>query len=107
QRGGEGQWSGERGGPGGGGPGGGGGQRGGGGQGGGGGRRRLDFKQLDKDGDGKVSLEEMPEDRRERFGRMDTNGDGFIDQDEQKAMAERMRQFQQQGGWNGGAAGER
>ena len=90
-----GQWGEGRGGQGGGG-GAGGGQR------GGGVRRRLNFKELDKNGDGKVSLEEMPEDRRERFGRMDTNGDGFIDQDEQKAMAERMRQFQQQGGFNGG-----
>ena len=68
----------------------------------GGGRRRLNFKELDKNGDGKVSLDEMPEDRRERFGWMDTNGDGFIDQDEQKAMEERMRQMQQQGGWGGG-----
>ncbi|HEX7450532.1 MAG TPA: HlyD family efflux transporter periplasmic adaptor subunit [Pirellulales bacterium] len=95
-----GQWGegGERGGgQGGGGQGGGGRGRGG----AGGGRRRLNFKELDKNGDGKVSLEEMPEDRRERFGRMDTNGDGFIDQDEQKAMAERMRQFQQQGGRGG------
>lgn len=69
----------------------------------GGGRRRLNFKELDKNGDGKVSIDEMPEDRRERFGRMDANGDGFIDQEEQKAMEDRMRQAQQQGGWGGGA----
>jgi HlyD family secretion protein len=93
-------------------PGMGGGGWGGGGMGGGagggarrGGGRRLNFKELDKNGDGKVSLEEMPEDRRERFSRMDTNGDGFIDQDEQKAMEERMRQMQQQGGWGGGQGG--
>jgi HlyD family secretion protein len=60
----------------------------------GGGRRRINFKELDKNSDGKVSLDEMPEDRRERFGRMDTDGDGFIDQDEQKALEERMRQLQ-------------
>ncbi len=86
----------------------GGGSAGSGGQGGGrgghrgGGRRRLNFKELDKDGDGKVSLDEMPEDRRVRFGRMDSNGDGFIDQQEQQAMTERMRQFQQQGGGQSG-----
>ncbi|HWB14557.1 MAG TPA: HlyD family efflux transporter periplasmic adaptor subunit [Pirellulales bacterium] len=71
------------------------------------GGRRLNFKQLDKNGDGKVSIDEMPEEARERFGRMDANGDGFIDQDEQKAIEERMRQRQQQGGqqqggWGGG-----
>ena len=79
----------------------------------GGGRRgggRLNFKQLDKNGDGKVSLDEMPEDRRERFGRMDANGDGFIDQDEQKAIEERMQQWrqqqgEQQGNWGGGPPG--
>ncbi|HEV3342848.1 MAG TPA: HlyD family efflux transporter periplasmic adaptor subunit [Pirellulales bacterium] len=71
----------------------------------GGGRRRLNFKELDKNGDGKVSLDEMPEDRRERFGRMDANGDGFIDQGEQKAIEERMRQAQEQGGWGGGPPG--
>ena len=98
------QRGGDRGGYAGGGPPGGG-QRGGGQR--GGGRRRINFKELDKDGDGKVSLEEMPEDRRERFGRMDANGDGFIDQDEQQAMAERMRQYQQQGGLNGGPGVER
>jgi HlyD family secretion protein len=73
------------------------------------GGRRLNFKQLDKNGDGKVSLDEMPEDGRERFGRMDANGDGFIDQDEQQAIEERMRQRQQQGGqqgnWGGGPPG--
>jgi multidrug efflux pump subunit AcrA (membrane-fusion protein) len=69
------------------------------------GGRRLNFKELDKNGDGKVSLDEMPEDRRERFGRMDANSDGFIDQDEQKAMEERMRQAQEQSGRGGGPPG--
>ena len=37
---------------------------------------------LDKDGDGKVSLDEVPSRLAERFGSMDTNGDGFIDASE-------------------------
>lgn len=80
-------------GPGGGGPGGG--RAGGGRQGGG------MIAALDKDGDGKISKDEAPERMRDRFDTMDTNGDGFIDQDEQAAMA---RRFQGGGGRPGGEA---
>jgi multidrug efflux pump subunit AcrA (membrane-fusion protein) len=40
---------------------------------------RTDWKDYDKDGDGKTSRDEVPEDRRDFFDRVDANGDGFID----------------------------
>ena len=100
------------GGPGAGGPGGGPGAGGpsaggpGGGRRGGGGRGRMpSFAELDKDKDGKISKEEFPEQGRQFFGMIDTNGDGFVDQAEQKAAEERRRQFQQQQGPGGGPPG--
>lgn len=68
------------------------------------------FKELDKDGDGKVSKEEFPEQGRQFFDFIDTNKDGFIDADENKAAEERMRQMRQQfgagaGGGPGGPGG--
>lgn len=58
------------------------------------------LKAMDKDGDGKLSVEELPESMRQRFQMMDTNGDGFIDEREMQAAAERMRR----GGAGGGMA---
>ena len=49
------------------------------------GRERI-IKDLDKNGDGKISLEEAPERLREHFGRLDANGDGQI---EAKELPER------------------
>ncbi len=37
---------------------------------------------LDTDGDGRLSLDEAPEQMRGFFGQMDANGDGFIAADE-------------------------
>ncbi len=59
---------------------------------------------LDKDGDGKVSLEEFLQPTKESFAAMDTNEDGIADMDEATAyfegmrakMEERMQQMQQQ-----------
>ncbi|HUY87453.1 MAG TPA: HlyD family efflux transporter periplasmic adaptor subunit [Pirellulales bacterium] len=81
-----------------------GGPGGGGRRGGGAGRGRMNFAELDKDKDGKISKEEMPEQGRQFFGMMDTNGDSFVDQAEQKAAEERRKQMQQQGG-RGGSGG--
>lgn len=87
-----------------GGPGGGGGGRGG--RGGGGGRGRMpSFAELDKDKDGKITAEELPEQMRQAFGRMDTNGDGVLDQAEQKTVEEFRKRMQQQGGGRGGPGG--
>jgi len=44
-----------------------------------------DLKRLDTDGDGKVSLEEFIAPARARFSEMDTNKDGFLDENERKA----------------------
>ena len=47
---------------------------------------------LDRDGDGKVTEDEMPEPMRERFlERADANGDGAIDKEEAEKMAEELR----------------
>lgn len=45
----------------------------------------------DEDGDGKLSKGEVPPRMAERFDRMDSNQDGFLDQDELQAAADRMR----------------
>lgn len=58
------------------------------------GARQPLFGSLDKDGDGKISKEEAPERMKERFDRMDLNSDGFIDEEEQKALLRRIRSGQ-------------
>jgi multidrug efflux pump subunit AcrA (membrane-fusion protein) len=61
-------------------------------------RNRDLIKEFDKDGDGKVSRDEAPEQVQQRFDRMDTNQDGFIDRQEQAAAAARRRQREAEGG---------
>ena len=46
------------------------------------------LKSVDKDNDGKIALAEAPERMQERFGQMDTNGDGFVDASELKKAVE-------------------
>ncbi len=49
------------------------------------------FKQMDKNGDGKISLsDEVPEQAKQFLGRLDTNSDGFIDTEEMAKASERM-----------------
>ena len=55
---------------------------------------------LDKDGDGKISLDEAPGGMKDHFSKMDGNGDGFID----KAEMAKMRSGAG-GGRPGGAGG--
>ena len=61
-------------------------------QGGNRGNRQQILSQLidqDKNGDGKISLEEAPDPVRQRFEQMDANKDGFIDQSEIEKMMQR------------------
>ena len=48
------------------------------------------FQRLDKNGDGKLSKEEVPEPMKDRFSMLDTNGDGFVSQDELRAGAQQL-----------------
>ena len=50
------------------------------------------MKEADKNGDGKISKEEAPDQLKERFDRIDSNGDGQLDEAELKVMFERMRE---------------
>ena len=69
--------------------------------GGGGGFNPLQF---DKDGDGRVTREEAPDRMKENFDRIDSNGDGAIDQSDIDAMRSR---FQQRGAGGPGGEGPR
>ena len=61
------------------------------------------IKMTDKNGDGKVTKDELPEFVQSYFGTMDTNGDGFVDEAEANAVVENMKKMSQQGGFGGGA----
>jgi HlyD family secretion protein len=68
------------------------------------GRGSFDLMQFDGDGDGKLSRDEVPERMRPVFGRLDANGDGFIDAAEVAAMRNR---FRRDGGRPGGGGDAR
>jgi multidrug efflux pump subunit AcrA (membrane-fusion protein) len=55
-----------------------------------GGRGSFDLMQNDRDGDKKLSREELPDRMQEMFERMDGNADGFIDAAEIQEMRSRM-----------------
>lgn len=57
------------------------------------------IQRMDKDGDGKVSADELPDQLRERLSAADTNGDGFYDAGELTAA------FAAMGGGGGPGAG--
>jgi HlyD family secretion protein len=75
-------------------------------RGGRGGRPRLDMKELDKDGDKKISREEAPERMQQFFEYMDTDKDGFIDAKELAAAQARARQMEGGGGPGGRGGGQ-
>lgn len=53
------------------------------------------LKKADKDGDGKLSKEELPEPMQARFTQLDANNDGYVEQEELKQAGERMRKQMQ------------
>jgi Ca2+-binding EF-hand superfamily protein len=57
--------------------------------------RSLDavIQRADRDGDGKLSKDEVPEMLRERFDQVDTDRDGLVDKDELSAVGERLRRL--------------
>ncbi len=50
----------------------------------------MNLMQFDKDGDGKLTKEELPEQAQAFFDRMDTNGDGSVDSAEMAEVRRRM-----------------
>ena len=66
-----------------------------------GGSGRANLMSFDKDGDGKVSKSEVPEQMQRMFDFVDTNKDGGIDKQEAEAAAKRRPQ-----GGRGGAPGQ-
>jgi hypothetical protein len=68
---------------------------------GGRGGSRPSLMSYDKDGDGKVSKDEVPEQMKRVFGLMDSDGDGFITKAEVDALQQRS-----QGGAGGRSGGQ-
>lgn len=53
----------------------------------------ADIMKQDKDGDGKISKDEADERMKQRWDQNDANGDGFVDRQEAKAIADRIAEF--------------
>jgi HlyD family secretion protein len=69
-------------------------------------RPRLDFAQLDKNKDGKLTKDELPEQMQQFFDRLDTNHDGVVSKQEFDEMMKRFSAMRrQQGGGEGAAPG--
>jgi hypothetical protein len=62
------------------------------------------LKQMDKNKDGKISKDEVPEQMQRMFDRLDSDGSGSIDTAEVEAIEQRMRQGMRD---RGGARGQR
>jgi Ca2+-binding EF-hand superfamily protein len=60
------------------------------------------IKGYDKDGDGKITAEEFPEQMRRMVPRLDTNQDGAVDEKEITAMTARFAGWGRGGGGGGG-----
>ncbi len=71
-----------------------------------GGPSAATFRDMDANGDGKLSKDELPEFMQSRWDSMDTNGDGFVDKEEQKAILERFQRFSGEGRGRRGGRGD-
>jgi HlyD family secretion protein len=69
---------------------------------GGSGRTAPSFADMDKNGDGKLTMDEMPEQAKQFFDRMDADHDGSVTASELAASRARMRQRQSTGGGSPG-----
>jgi len=56
------------------------------------------ISRMDRDGDGKIALDEAPQGVQQRFEMFDANGDGYLDITEFEMMIERRRQREGGGG---------
>ena len=56
------------------------------------GEGKCGMKMMDTDGDGKVTKDEFMQGHETMFGKMDANGDGVIDADEQSAAMKMMKE---------------
>lgn len=73
---------------------------------GGSGRSAPSFAEMDKNSDGKITVDELPEQAKGMFDRMDADRDGGVSPTEHAAMRARMRQRQAtEGGPGGGPPG--
>jgi Ca2+-binding EF-hand superfamily protein len=63
------------------------------------------MQRADKNGDGKLTKDEMPERLRDRFDEIDRNKDGMLDKEELGPMGERLRRMREQGGATPGLPG--
>jgi multidrug resistance efflux pump len=70
-----------------------------------GGRRRFDLMQNDKNGDKKLTRDELPEFMQGMMDRADTNADGAIDEAEIAEMRKSMGGGRRRGGGEGGPGG--
>ena len=61
------------------------------------GEGRCGMARMDADGDGKVTREEFMKGHEAMFDKIDTNGDGVIDQAEREAHMGKMRGFMKEG----------
>jgi Ca2+-binding EF-hand superfamily protein len=65
----------------------------------------MDFSQLDKNGDKKITEDEAPERMKPMFGTLDTNHDGAIDAAEWAEMTKRFEAMRRQRSQEGAAPG--
>ncbi|GEM_PF-3130690 len=71
-------------------------------------RRKRMMERMDANGDGKITIAELPERMRERMKQADTNSDGVLSPQELEAVGEAMRRMRPGGGGpRGGGGGQR